>query len=136
MVNLLRTSPTGAQIGIEDDTWVVETGRGRIALDQPLGSMASLPLLERSYSQVHQEVREALERHAISSDFASAFPAQAIVSYALSTASAYWKQQAFRWLEEIPPSAETTELLKKISEERRWPQQLRHGAQRLLERCH
>lgn len=132
MVRILRTSPTGAQIGYEDGRWFVETGRGFVSLELPSGFMGVLPLLERSYSEVYQDLREALEGRGISPGLADSFPANALVSYSLREGSAYWKEQALRWLKEMPVSAELIEPLKSICEGRLWPQALRHEAQRCL----
>ncbi len=132
MLSILRVSKTGASIGFEDGSWFVETGRGSVSLEQPSGVMGVLPLLERPYSEVYQELQASLEEHWISPRFAASFPAEMLVSFALQTGSAYWKEQAFKWVEELPVSEEFIDPLKKICKNRAWSQAVRRGAQQCL----
>lgn len=132
MVRVLQIAPRGTRLGLDAGKWVVETGRGIVSLDQPAGVVGVLPLLERPCSEVFQCLRRALEDRGISPDVAASFPAQKLVSYALRSGSAYWKTQAFRWLAEVPESAEWIESLESICENRAWPQTLRRDAARAL----
>ncbi len=134
MMSILRTSPTGAWIEFENGRWFVATGRGSFPLEEPPGFMGVLPLLERPYSEIHQALKEALANRGISPDLAGSFPASALVIYALRTGSAYWKEQAFRWLEELPVSTELIEPLESICNSRSLPQKLRKKARQLRER--
>lgn len=133
MVRIFQAAPGGAHIGLEAGKWLIETGRGSVSLEQPSGFVGLLPLLERPYSEMYQDLREALEEQGISPDLAASFPAHELVSYALRSGSAYWKEQAFTWLSEVPASDDWIEPLESICENRAWPQKLRQDAARSLE---
>lgn len=134
MVDVLKTSPTGTQIGFVAGAWVVETGRGSLTLDQPQALMGLLPLLERPYVELKKELEDALKGQGLSSELAASFPARALVVYALQEGSEYWKGQALRWLKGMPPSAEFIGPLERICESQTWPQGLRQEGKRLLPR--
>lgn len=118
---LLAINDCGLWLGIDaDGTWLVGSD------DQTAVNVADrlvwlLPLLE----QTPDGVVAALGVEPADT------PLPALVRFALSSPSGYWRGRALAWLESTWPASDVLDVLKELKDDLDVPQPLRHRALRL-----
>lgn len=115
--------------------WGCPTGDGPLWFQERAIYMPLLPLLELSYMNARELVDVGAKAAHLSQAVADDFPFKELVAYALAWETDYWPDNAIKWLEQgFPMNWEIAEGLKRLSNNPRSGQRLRHSASALARR--
>jgi hypothetical protein len=94
-----------------------------------------LPLLESSYLEIIEVIRQGLHHVRVDDEVASSFPFETVILCALTLSTSYWPVLAVQWLENgYPLSDPITIALNHIPEDKRYSQNLRHRIKHLIKK--
>ena len=120
---------------LPQNVWGMEKEDRFVEFTTPNQCMPLLPMLEFTYSQALEMIRQGIQQTDVSPKLLEDFPFDNILYLALTWPTHYWPSLAVTWLEEgYPISEELINLLKITHENKTYPQRLRHRSMRLINR--
>jgi hypothetical protein len=122
------------RLGISSDgKWVLQTNDTLVHLDET-GHMAPLLLLlERSPSDVHSSLVQALGARNLPEALAEEFPVEELIIFGLSAWGKHWPKMALNWAEARPATERVNVVVRRLLDGGP-TQEVRHAAKRLLAR--
>jgi len=120
------------RLGISNDgKWVLQTNDTLVHLDETGHLAPLLPLLERSLSDVHSCLVQALGARNLPEALAEEFPVEELIIFGLSAWGKHWPKMALNWAEARPVTARVDAVLRRLLDGGP-TQEVRHAAKRLL----
>lgn len=126
---IVHLSEARVAVGIVGDNEWAYSHAGRILPIATHSAPFMVTILERG-PHLHQELRDALEKHGLDSSLADSFPAEVGVRMGLTWGSEYWESLALRWVEHESSARKYQQELHELSV-RGATQRVRHSARRL-----
>lgn len=86
---------------LEKGEWVVEEKRGVLVLNADWKYLRVLPLLEKPFTEIREEIIKFLNEFNLTVDINSFFPFEKIIKIGFEQKSNYWAELAFTWYEDL-----------------------------------
>lgn len=136
LLQISTTTWLGERHGAEGILWTARADGSAPAVQVDLEAAVScLPLLDRTYAEVCEELTAARDGWGLSTGGSvDALIPAALLEAALRSGSSYWLDKAARWLEVLTPSEQTFRWAVSIERSGETTQSTRHSARRARRR--